>query len=460
MTYSRLLACYLSFAFCVSLASSPSSSNPRNANPPYTVPYASSKFPLHHISKLMGSEYNEFEFLTSTSLATNEKYGFYPSVVDGKQERRPKYFRTPFLFRPSGEYVVEVRIGSEDMRAHLLLDTGSNLIWWQCRPCHECYRQHDELYDPSLTNSNQEIDCLSPLCDTNEQFIKGCVAGARGELSKCGFSKRYADNSTTQGILCRDYVSMADLSYQWRNIVMGCGHTNRNFNAKGFFSGILGFGSGNFSFPSQVNARRYCFCLTGDSGKGDNFLYLQNLPTPISENGSLVVPIFQNQIAISLHYVQFTGISIDGEMLPINPVRLRINPQGKYGVVVDTGTPITRFTPGIYALVRDKFREALPDYKPLKPYSTNSFDTCYRVTDESFYRDIPKINFYFAPRTEPFRLDYEKVMIHKSENTACLAFLPHNHSLEMTIIGTYQLRGTRLDLDLSKKTLTLYPDEC
>ncbi|KAJ4830391.1 hypothetical protein Tsubulata_033980 [Turnera subulata] len=463
MASNRLLACYLiSFAFCISLASPPKSSNPKNASSPSTIPYAAvTKFPLHHISKLMGSKYNEFEFLTSTLMATNEQYASNPSVLDGKLERRPKYFGTPFLLRPGGEYLVEVRIGSEDTRAHLVLDTGSNLIWWQCKPCEECFGQQDELYDPSLTTSNQEIDCISPWCKTKKEGLSNvCVTGARGEPNKCGYSQRYADTSTTKGILCRDYVSMVDFSYQWRNIVMGCAHTNRNFYAMEFFSGTLGFGSGNFSFPSQVNATRYCFCLTGDSGRGDNFLYLQKLPTPINEYGSLVVPIFQNQIAFNLHYVQFTGISFDGKMIPINPIRWRINPQGKYGVIVDSGSAVSWFTPGIYGMIRNKFREALPDHKPVKPNFRTDFDTCYRVT-ENFYRDVPKINFYFAPRTKPFRLDYEQlVMTHKGENVACLAFLPRNHSLEITTIGTYQLRGTRLDFDLSKKTLTLYPHEC
>ncbi|PHT75234.1 hypothetical protein T459_18756 [Capsicum annuum] len=37
----------------------------------------------------------------------------------------------------NGEYVASFTIGGEQIKSYLLIDTGSDLIWWQCKPCTE-----------------------------------------------------------------------------------------------------------------------------------------------------------------------------------------------------------------------------------------------------------------------------------------------------------------------------------
>ncbi|KAM3269859.1 hypothetical protein P3S67_029765 [Capsicum chacoense] len=49
----------------------------------------------------------------------------------------------------NGEYVASFTIGGEQIKSYLLIDTGSDLIWWQCKPCTEggCYDQDDPIYN-------------------------------------------------------------------------------------------------------------------------------------------------------------------------------------------------------------------------------------------------------------------------------------------------------------------------
>ncbi|KAG0498257.1 hypothetical protein HPP92_002948 [Vanilla planifolia] len=48
----------------------------------------------------------------------------------------------------SGEYFIDVFIGTPPRHFSLILDTGSDLNWVQCVPCHACFEQRDQSTTP------------------------------------------------------------------------------------------------------------------------------------------------------------------------------------------------------------------------------------------------------------------------------------------------------------------------
>jgi hypothetical protein len=67
----------------------------------------------------------------------------------------------------SGEYFIDVFIGTPSKHFSLILDTGSDLNWIQCVPCHVCFDQNGPYYDPKDSSSFNNISCHDPRC----QFV-------------------------------------------------------------------------------------------------------------------------------------------------------------------------------------------------------------------------------------------------------------------------------------------------
>jgi hypothetical protein len=53
------------------------------------------------------------------------------------------------------EYVVTVGLGTPPVSQVVLMDTGKDLSWVQCKPCNSttCYPQNDPLFDPSKSST-------------------------------------------------------------------------------------------------------------------------------------------------------------------------------------------------------------------------------------------------------------------------------------------------------------------
>ncbi|CAN1229080.1 Aspartic proteinase nepenthesin-2 [Linum perenne] len=59
---------------------------------------------------------------------------------------------------------MDVFIGTPPKHFSLILDTGSDLNWIQCVPCHDCFEQNGPIYDPRESNSYRNISCHDPRC--------------------------------------------------------------------------------------------------------------------------------------------------------------------------------------------------------------------------------------------------------------------------------------------------------
>lgn len=103
----------------------------------------------------------------------------------------------------SGEYFMDVFIGTPPKHFSLILDTGSDLNWLQCSPCEDCYEQIGPKYDPSMSSSYSAIPCSSKQCG----LVAPPEAEAAGDRcagnssSPCRYFYWYGDRSNTTGDL-------------------------------------------------------------------------------------------------------------------------------------------------------------------------------------------------------------------------------------------------------------------
>uniref|UniRef100_J3LC71 Peptidase A1 domain-containing protein n=1 Tax=Oryza brachyantha TaxID=4533 RepID=J3LC71_ORYBR len=57
----------------------------------------------------------------------------------------------------SGEYLVDVYVGTPPRRFQMIMDTGSDLNWLQCAPCLDCFEQRGPVFDPAASVSYHNL---------------------------------------------------------------------------------------------------------------------------------------------------------------------------------------------------------------------------------------------------------------------------------------------------------------
>ncbi|KAJ6354795.1 hypothetical protein OIU77_005403 [Salix suchowensis] len=64
---------------------------------------------------------------------------------------------------PASDYIVNVEIGTPKKEVPLIFDTGSGLIWTQCKPCKAGYPEVP-VFDPTKSTSFKALPCSSTQC--------------------------------------------------------------------------------------------------------------------------------------------------------------------------------------------------------------------------------------------------------------------------------------------------------
>jgi hypothetical protein len=178
--------------------------------------------------------------------------------------------------------------------------------------------------------------------------------------------------------------------------------------------GLVGFGCGPLSFPSQnkdVYGFVFSYCLP--SYKSSNFSSTLRLGPAGQPKRIKMTPLLSNPHRPSLYYVNMVGIHVGGRPMLVPASALAFDPASGRGTIVDAGTMFTRLSAPVYAAVRDVFRSRVraPVTGPL-----GGFDTCYNVTIS-----VPTVTFSFDGRVSVTLPEENVVIRSSSDGIACLA---------------------------------------
>ncbi|XP_006302129.2 aspartyl protease family protein At5g10770 [Capsella rubella] len=348
-------------------------------------------------------------------------------------------------------YIVTVGLGGKNMT--LIVDTGSDLTWVQCQPCRSCYNQQGPLYDPSVSSSYKTVFCNSSTCQDLVAATgnSGPCGGNNGvPKTTCEYVVSYGDGSYTRGDLASESILLGDSKLE--NFVFGCGRNN-----KGLFggaSGLMGLGRSSVSLVSQTlknfnGVFSYCLPSLEDGASGslsfgnDSSVY-KNL-TSVS-----YTPLVQNPRLSSFYILNLTGASIGG-------VELETTSFGR-GILIDSGTVITRLPPSIYKAVKTEFLKQFSGFPSAPSYSI--LDTCFNLTS---YEDIsiPTIKMIFEGNTE-LEVDVTGVFyfVKPDASLVCLALASLSYENEVGIIGNYQQKNQRVIYDTKQESLGIARENC
>ncbi|KAJ4839682.1 hypothetical protein Tsubulata_041510, partial [Turnera subulata] len=343
------------------------------------------------------------------------------------------------------EYLVRVGIGSPPIYQYMVIDTGSDLPWIQCEPCSTCYHQVDLIYDPKNSNTYKEIPCESTKC-----LLLGNQQSCQQQ--QCRYKLSYGDRSTTKGVLALETFTFGNVKIS--NMAFGCGHENKGKFIN--FAGILGLGGGDLSFVGQLGGKAafiFSFCLVdpGDATWGWMQIGGEALP-----RGAAWVPISHNpRTNPAYYYVGFSGISVGKKMVAIPNQVFQLNYKGQGGVIIDTGTVITKFPKVAYNAFRDAFVAQMKHFPRTKGVSR--LDTCFNLTSiEGLV--LPGVTFHF-PGGITLALTIHNVLVQvELSNIFCFAF--EAAPSDFSILGNIALQRIQITVDARSGRIGFGPNTC
>jgi hypothetical protein len=358
-------------------------------------------------------------------------------------ELRPEDFSTPIvsgMSQGSGEYFSRVSVGQPAKPFSMVLDTGSDVNWLQCKPCTDCYQQSDPIFDPSSSSSYKPLSCASQQCTSLNN------AGCRND--HCLYQVAYGDGSYTVGDLVTETLSFGN-SGAVNDVALGCGHEN-----EGLFvgaAGLLGLGGGPLSLTSQIKASSFSYCLVDRDSSKSSTLEFNSVPP----GDSVTTALLRNSKIRTFYYVGLTGMSVGGQPLSFPSSQFQMDASGNGGIIVDSGTPITRLQTQAYNSLRDAF-VSMTQHLPATS-GVALFDTCYDLSSQKSVR-VPTVSFQFADGKSLLLPAKNYLIPVESDGTFCFAFAPTTSSL--SIIGTVQQQGTRVSFDLANSRLGFSSNKC
>lgn len=346
-------------------------------------------------------------------------------------------------------YIVSVGLSGRKMS--VIVDTGSDLTWVQCQPCRVCYTQQDPMFNPSLSPSYRSVSCNSSTCQSllSETGNPGICSGIAPQM--CNYVVSYGDGSYTRGELGLETLNLGTVSVS--NFIFGCGRNN-----KGLFggaSGLMGLGRSSLSLVSQTSAMFggvFSYCLpsaeAASAGSlifgGDSSVYRNS--TPIS-----YTDIIPNPQLPTFYFLNLTGVSIGA-------VALESPSFGKVGILMDSGTVITRLPPSIYRALKGEFLKQFSGFPSAPGFSI--LDTCFNLSSYQEV-DIPDIKMHFSGNAE-LLVDVTGVFYFAKSDASqvCLAVASLTYEEDIGIIGNYQQKNQRIIYDTKGNKLGIAKETC
>ena len=360
-------------------------------------------------------------------------------------------------------YVTTIALGGDSSGAAsnftVIVDTGSDLTWVQCKPCRYCYSQRDPLFDPAGSATYAAVPCNASACAVSLKEATGApgtCARTGGGSERCYYGLAYGDGSFSRGVLATDTVGLGGVSLE--GFVFGCGLSNHGLF--GGTAGLMGLGRTELSLVSQTASRfggvfSYCLPATtsGDStgslslGGGDSSAYRNT--TPVAYTRMIADPAQP-----PFYFMNVTGAAVGEAAVTASGL-------GARNVLIDSGTVITRLAPSVYHAVRAEF--AL-QFGADEPYPTapgfSILDTCYNLTGHDEVK-VPLLTLQLEGGAE-VSVDAAGMlfMVRKDGSQVCLAMASLPYEDQMPIIGNYQQKNKRVVYDTVGSRLGFADEDC
>lgn len=356
-----------------------------------------------------------------------------------------------------GEYLMKFSIGTPPVPTIAIADTGSDVVWTQCRPCLECFNQTLPFFSPRNSTSYKRVACTTPLCKSLNEFTH-CSPTRRN----CLYDGVYGDGSFTSGILATETFTFASASdsagkqpLSIPNILFGCGFRNGGIFS-GTESGIVGLGGGKASFITQLGflaQGKFSYCLLPITGFSNSSKLHFGAKAEVLGRGVVSTPLVVKKGLDTFYFLTMEGISIGNERMDFPSSHSRAKPR-EGNMIIDSGTTLTLLPSSLYKKMVDAISRRVKLKRIQDP--NGILDLCYttRLDDTNEFPDDIVVHL----RGADLKWRFENGFVRVSENCVCFAAKATDFGL--AIYGNLAQVNFFVGYDTWKKTLSFKPTDC
>ncbi|EPS67121.1 hypothetical protein M569_07655, partial [Genlisea aurea] len=360
-------------------------------------------------------------------------------------------------------YYTKITIGTPPSDYHVQVDTGSDILWVNCKNCQKCPTESDlhitmNRYDLTASSTGKKITCDQAFCET---VFSGPNPNCKVGMD-CEYAITYGDGSKTEGYFVRDNFIFDQVSANLRtspmngSIAFGCSakQSGELGSSSQAVDGIVGFGQANTSMISQLAAagkvkKVFSHCLDRDRGGG--IFAIGEVAHPIVNRTALI----QNQA----HYnVYLDAIDVGGQLLDL--------PTGFFGLgatnrrtIIDSGTTLAYLPSNIYQQLINAMMVKQTD---LKIHVVEGQFQCFWFNgnvDDGF----PVVNFHFDGSLS-LPVYPHNYLFQVRDAEYCIGWqnsqMQTSDGEELTLLGDLALSDKLVLYDLENQTIGWAPYNC
>ncbi|CAN1132288.1 Aspartic proteinase CDR1 [Linum perenne] len=354
------------------------------------------------------------------------------------------------LIANDGEYLMNISLGSPPFPVLAIADTGSDIIWTQCQPCIDCYKQNAPIFDPKSSSTYNPVPCYSDTC----LLLVGEGSFCSSDAQSCEYKVAYGDQSHTLGDITTETLTLeasnVNVHVAFPNTIFGCGHDNKGtFSPKG--SGIIGLGGGPASLITQLGPTiqgKFSYCMV------QYFLFTKTTSTMhfgqnavVSGNDVVSTNLFSSDLTPTFYMIELRSVTVGNTTIPFAGVPL----QSSGNIIVDSGTTLT-IVPTDFLVEFSAAVEAQVTGGKKTDDPQGLLSLCYFADSKL---GVPPVTMHFGGGD--VALTSVNVFIPMSETVVCLAFYGND---DVSIYGNVAQQNFLVGFDLLKKTVSFKPTNC
>ncbi|XP_042486059.1 aspartic proteinase CDR1-like [Macadamia integrifolia] len=356
---------------------------------------------------------------------------------------------SPRVIPNGGSYLMEISFGTPPMKNLAIVDTGSDLIWIQCKPCQNCYKQKAPLFDPTKSSTYREISCKSKQCQELGDMARGCSP----KRNACKYLSRYGDGSFTNGLVANETFTLGSTSGRsvpLPNKMFGCGHNNDGtFGEKE--NGIVGLGESHLSLISQLKSSidgMFSYCLVPLEKENVTSKLYFGSQAVVSGDDVVSTPLVSKNPVI-FYYVTLEGISVGNQRLEFKK-SWKVNAADEGNTILDSGSTLTFLQSELYDKVESEVSKLIGGYPVPDP--EGSLSLCYKADTDV---NVP-ITVHFSGAD--LKLKQMNTFVRISEELICFAFAPIDGHL--AVFGNIAQMDFLVGYDLQERKVYFKPADC
>ncbi|GMN34987.1 hypothetical protein TIFTF001_005021 [Ficus carica] len=383
---------------------------------------------------------------------SSPKSSFHRRDFEGRRLQKSDRPRTPNArmrlyddLLSNGYYTTRLWIGTPPQQFALIVDTGSTVTYVPCADCEQCGNHQDPRFQPNASSTYEPVKCnMNCNCDRNGV--------------QCTYERRYAEMSSSSGVLGEDVVSFGSESQlSPQRAVFGCETMETGDLYSQRADGIMGLGRGRLSVMDQlvdkgVIGDSFSLCY-GGMGVGGGAMILGGISSPPG-----MVFTHSDPYRSPYYNIDLKEIHVAGKPLKLSPKVF----DRKHGTVLDSGTTYAYLPEEAFHAFKNAIMKELHSLKQVHGPDPNYNDICFSGAG----RDVTQISTFF-PNVEMVFGNGQKLSLSpedylfrhtKVSGAYCLGIF--QNADPTTLLGGIVVRNTLVTYDRENNKIGFWKTNC